>query len=190
MFRVLSTSDEWGTCALVRVRDEQFGEAACLVAPTRLLPSTSSAQLSRARIYIPLRADSGWIGEVRLEPEWVRLAWTDAHAGIAFVELSPDGLHWALARGATSHALASHAAAAHTLIRVHRDGNWSETRKEVRVEAAEAGALQLSEATDEGMLLDADERLVACVAADDSKTAVRLDKVADDFLIDRRRLFR
>lgn len=186
---------ERGTCALVRVIDDHFGATACLVTSACVLPATSSAQLSRAKLYSPLRASS-WMGSEKLAPEWVRYAWTEADAGLTFVELSPAGLQWALASGATSYALASRAptaaATAQSLTHVQRDDICNEMKKEVQVEAVQEDNLQLSEGTSEGMLLDADERLVAwvCATANDSKTAVRIDKIATVFLADRRRLFR
>lgn len=126
----------------------------------------------------------------QISPEWVRNAWIDSKAGIIIVELTRAGLKWANARGATSHTLGSSPTEVHSLKRVHREGFGKETRNWIQVEAVEEKTLKLSETTDEGMLLDGDERLIACIIANGSKTAVRIDKIASDFLADRRRLIR
>lgn len=188
MFRVESASGIMGTCALIQIRDEQYVDAHCLIVPTSILRSTSSAKLCTAKFSSPLRAT---FAIETLAPEWVQYCWNDAEAGLTFVELSPPGHSWALSRGATSHTLASPSTAgAHSLTLVRRSTDWYETRKKVLVKAVKEKELQLSRDTFDGMLLDTEQRLVACVTADTSKTAVRIDNLAADFLKDRKRLYR
>lgn len=188
MFFVESESGETGTGALVRLPDTKDGDSLCIVAASRLLPSTSSQQLSKAFIYYDIREN--------INSKYVLHAWIDARAGITFVELTPDGCEWALHESNDkSFPILPYMTGLRMLthVSVNREGpKLSQSKQEVRVSEvlSSKGELHLSEATSEGMLLGEDGEIIAFVSGNNSTTAVLLDNFFNDFLHDRDWLFK
>lgn len=158
MFFVKSASGQCGTAALVRLRQDR--DEHCLVTPSCLFPSIEQQHLSSSFVLTP-RAER----EERLLPERVRKAWIDKRTDLAFVELTPAGLRWSIEGGVKTHMLASHVIKGSTLTNVRRERpDGPEKRNNVMVKSVEQTTLKLCKAIEEGILLDANEQFVGCVA--------------------------
>ena len=157
MFLVKSESGQYGTAALVRLREDR--DVHCLVASSHLFPSID--QLSTTSIFMP-RAEN----EEHLLRERVQKAWIDKRRDLVFVELTSAGLWWSIAGGVKAHTLASHVIKGSTVTNVRRQGpDGPEERNQVNVKSVQQHTLQLNKAIDDGILLDSDNLFLGCVVA-------------------------